>query len=125
MATIARAAAAVLLTASLASNVAPALAAGAFAVGACGAYGYAYDFVSMSEARKAALVNCSGKGCRVVGTMRKRCAAMAIELARRCGASGWSIARHLGEAENNALRACYKSGGKDCVIRAFACDGKG
>ena len=29
------------------------------------------------------------------------------------------------EAENVALKSCYKYGGKDCVIRAFACDVKG
>ena len=31
----------------------------------------------------------------------------------------------LGEAQNSALRQCYQSGGKDCVIRAWACDAKG
>jgi hypothetical protein len=28
-------------------------------------------------------------------------------------------------AQNTALRYCYRNGGKDCVIRAWACDGKG
>ena len=32
--------------------------------------------------------------------------------------------RELGAAQNTALKHCYKYGGKDCVIRAWICDGK-
>jgi hypothetical protein len=35
------------------------------------------------------------------------------------------VAPRLGQAENIALQYCYKYGGRDCVIRAFACDAKG
>jgi hypothetical protein len=42
-----------------------------------------------------------------------------------CGAHGYAVARRLGEAENIALRYCYRFGGKDCVIRAWLCDAKG
>ena len=41
-------------------------AAGALAIGACGAFGEAYDFHSVDEARKSALAKCQGDACRVV-----------------------------------------------------------
>jgi len=44
---------------------------------------------------------------------------------RPCGPNGYASARNLGQAENVALQSCYTYGGKDCVIRAFACDTKG
>ncbi len=41
-------------------------AAGALAIGACGAFGEAYDFPSAEGARKSALTKCHGEACRVV-----------------------------------------------------------
>ena len=41
-----------------------------------------------------------------------------------CAAYGYANAPKLGQAQNTALQHCYKYGGKDCVIRAFICDGK-
>ena len=46
-------------------------AAGAFAVGVCGAYGYGFDFHKVSEARAAAMKKCTGGTCKLVGEMRK------------------------------------------------------
>jgi hypothetical protein len=100
-------------------------AAGAFAVGACGAYGYGYDFRDVADARVAAMKKCSGNACKVVGTIRRGCAAMAVDVKHPCGSFGWAISSHLGKAENASLRRCYEFGGKDCVVRAFACDEKG
>jgi hypothetical protein len=100
-------------------------AAGALAVGTCGAYGYGYDFHDLADARVAAIRNCSGKGCKVVGTIRRGCAAMAVDAKHPCGSFGWAIDSHLGRAENLSLRRCYEFGGKDCMVRAFACDEKG
>ena len=40
-------------------------------------------------------------------------------------ASAYAVARRLGQAQNTALRQCYEYGGKECVIRAWACDAKG
>ncbi|MGO9048977.1 MAG: DUF4189 domain-containing protein [Xanthobacteraceae bacterium] len=100
-------------------------AAGAFAIGACGAYGYGYDFRKVTDARVAALKKCSGNACKVVGTIRRGCAAMAVDAKHPCGSFGWAIDSHLGKAENLSLRRCYEFGGKDCVVRAFACDEKG
>ena len=50
-------------------------AAGAFAVGKCGAYGQAYDFGAEHEARAAAQKQCKGD-CTTV-TMKRACAALA------------------------------------------------
>jgi Domain of unknown function (DUF4189) len=100
-------------------------AAGAFAVGACGAYGYGYDYRNITDARSAALKKCTGSACKIVGEIRRGCAAMAIDAKRPCGSYGWALNSHLGKAENASLRRCYEFGGRDCVVRAWACDEKG
>jgi len=99
-------------------------AAGALAIGTCGAYGEAFDFHSDDEARKSALSKCNGETCRVVATVKNGCAAFAIDFKNACGGHGWGKAGKLGRAQNVALRACYHDGGKDCVIRTFFCDAK-
>ena len=57
---------AMIALASLMFLVAPArsLAAGAFAMGKCGAYGQAYDFQVESDARAAALKKCRASALR-------------------------------------------------------------
>jgi hypothetical protein len=100
-------------------------AAGALAVGGCGAYGFAFDYARTDAAEAAALKKCDARGCRVVAAMKRTCAAVAVDLRNVCGAYGFSQASRLGLAQNQALRECYKHGGKDCVIRAFVCDAKG
>ena len=37
----------------------------------------------------------------------------------------YASAPTLGRAQNVALRFCYKYGGRDCMVRAWACDGSG
>jgi Domain of unknown function (DUF4189) len=100
-------------------------AAGALAIGACGAYGQAYGFPNLDEARQDALAKCQGDGCRVVTTVKRGCAAFAVDYRNGCGAHGWGKADKLGRAQNAALRSCYHDGGKDCVIRTFFCDARG
>jgi hypothetical protein len=100
-------------------------AAGAFAVGACGAYGYGYDYRKITDARAAAMKQCAGSSCKVVGAIRRGCAALAIDAKQPCGSFGWAVNAHLGKAENASLRRCYQFGGRDCVVRAWACDEKG
>jgi uncharacterized protein DUF4189 len=109
----------------LAAMTGAAAAAGAFAVGACGAYGYGFDFRNATDARAAALKKCSGSACKVVGVMRRGCAAVAIDAKNPCGSFGWAISSHLGKAENASMRRCYQFGGRNCVVRAWACDEKG
>jgi hypothetical protein len=105
------------------AGVAAGHAAGALAIGACGAYGFAYDYLREAAASHAALGKCTGS-CKVVALSRA-CGALAIDGRNVCGPHGYAVAGRLGEAQNKALRQCYQFGGKDCVIRAFACDAKG
>jgi len=100
-------------------------AAGAFAVGSCGAFGYGFDFRHATDARAAALKKCTGGACKLVGEMHKGCAAMAIDAKNPCGSFGWAIESHLGKAENASMRRCVEFGGRECVVRAWACDEKG
>jgi hypothetical protein len=99
-------------------------AAGALAIGACAAYGYAYDYPSVQEAQSAALENCAGN-CKQVVTTKNGCVAFAIDGRKPCGPHGFANAPRLGQAQNTALKFCYKHGGKDCMIRAWICDGRG
>ena len=100
-------------------------AAGALAIGSCGAFGEAFDYGTTKEARQSALTKCRGDACRVVTTAKRGCAAFAVDFANPCGAHGWGKGPKLGRSQNEALAACYKDGGKECVIRTFFCDAKG
>ncbi len=100
-------------------------AAGALAIGSCGAFGEAFDFGSIDQASQSALAKCQGESCRVVTTARRGCAAFAVDFANPCGAHGWGKGPRLGGSQNAALEACYRDGGKECVIRTFFCDAKG
>jgi hypothetical protein len=109
----------------LVATIGAAAAAGAFAVGACGAYGYGFDFHKAAEARAAAISKCTGGSCKLVGEIRRGCAALAIDAKNPCGSYGWAINAHLGKAENMSVKRCFDYGGRACVIRAWACDEKG
>lgn len=98
-------------------------AAGAFAVGKCGAYGQAYDYPAENSARDVALKQCKGN-CTAL-TMRRACAALAIDLSNPCGPHGYAVKPRISSSLNAAMRKCYEFGGKECVIRAWACDAKG
>jgi Domain of unknown function (DUF4189) len=117
-------AASLLVTSCIIPTFETAQAAGALAIGACGAYGLAYDFSQPEAANAAALAQCSGD-CKVAAPMRGSCAALSIDVRNACGAFGYAAAPRLAEAQNTALRYCYRNGGKDCVIRAWVCDAKG
>jgi hypothetical protein len=107
----------------LAGGVGIAHGAGALAIGACGAYGFAYDYPQLGAAQTAALKKCTG-ACKTVA-VKRGCAAFAIDGHNRCGPNGYAVASRLGQAQNTALSYCYRYGGKDCVIRAWVCDAKG
>ncbi len=104
-------------------STAPVQAAGALAYGKCGVYGQAFDFGRADNARAAALRRCKGE-CTAV-PMAKACVAFSVDMANPCGSHGFAVARHISGAQNNAMRECYKHGGKTCVIRAWACDARG
>jgi hypothetical protein len=98
-------------------------AAGALAVGKCGAYGQAFDYAREGVAVAAARKQCNGD-CTLV-TMKRACAAFAVDLKNPCGAHGYAVKPHISNSLNEATRKCYEFGGKECVIRAWACDARG
>jgi hypothetical protein len=98
-------------------------AAGAFAIGKCGAYGQAFDYAGEAGARAAALKRCKGE-CTTV-TMKRACAALSIDMTNPCGAHGYAVESKISTTLNTATRKCYEFGGKECVIRAWACDARG
>jgi hypothetical protein len=100
-------------------------AAGALAIGSCGAFGEAFDFGTADAARQSAMSKCQGESCRVVAIAKRGCAAFAVDFTNPCGAHGWGKGPRLGGTQNEALQACYNDGGKECVIRTFFCDAKG
>ena len=103
--------------------ISKAWAAGAFAVGKCGAYGKAYDYPAEAAARAAALKQCKGN-CTAIA-MKRACAAFAVDMANPCGAHGYAVKPRISSSLNAAPKKCYEFGGKECVIRAWACDAKG
>ena len=107
----------------IAAFAAPADAAGALSVGKCGAYGHAFDFSNARAAIDAAQKQCKGD-CKTI-PMRRACAALSVDMANPCGAHGFAVAPRISSAQNNAMRNCYKFGGKECVIRTWACDARG
>jgi hypothetical protein len=108
---------------AVSSYITRAWAAGAFAVGKCGAYGQAYDYPAVETARAAALKRCKG-ACTAV-TMKRACAAFAVDMTNPCGPHGYAVKPKISSSLNAATRKCYEFGGKECVIRAWACDAKG
>ena len=100
-------------------------AAGALAVGSCGAYGYGFDYSKTADARSAAMRKCAGGKCKVVGVIRKGCAAMAVDAKNPCSSFGWALNSHLGRAENLSMQRCSQFGGHECMLRAWACEEKG
>src|SRR5208337_634613 len=89
--------------------------------GAVAVAGICLGSADIGRTAGAALGKCTG-GCKVVA-MSRACGAFAIDGKNACGPHGYAVATRLGEAQNKALRQCYQFGGKDCVIRAWACDG--
>jgi hypothetical protein len=98
-------------------------AAGALAVGKCGAYGQAYDYPAEAAARAEALKQCKG-ACTAV-TMKRACAALAVDMTNPCGPHGYAVKPRISSSLNAATKKSYEFGGTECVIRAWACDAKG
>jgi len=119
----ARVFAAIAISVFVVSATGPAGAAGALAVGKCGAYGHAFDYRDTQSAVSAAQRQCKGQ-CTTV-TMKRACAAFSVDMSNPCGAHGYAVASRISSAQNTAMRNCYKCGGKECVIRTWACDARG
>ena len=103
--------------------IGPGRAAGALAVGKCGAYGQAFDYAGEAGALAAARKQCRGLCTTVV--MKRACAALAVDMANPCGAHGYAVEPRISSSLNAATKKCYAFGGKECVIRAWACDARG
>ncbi len=58
-------------------------------------------------------------------TMKRACAAIAVDMTNPCGAHGYAVKLKISSSLNAATKKCYEFGGKECVIRAWACDAKG
>ena len=114
---------AVIFTLTVSQFGTPVLAAGALAVGKCGAYGQAFDYAGEADALAAARKQCKGECTTVV--MKHACAALSVDLTNPCGAHGYAVKSKISSSLNEATRKCYEFGGKECVIRAWACDAKG
>ena len=71
----------------------------------------------------AAQKQCKGN-CKAI-PMKRACAALAVDMANPCGAHGYAVAPRISTVLNTATRNCYKFGGKECVIRTWACDARG
>jgi hypothetical protein len=95
-------AASLLLVGSVAAQ-----AAGALAIGACGAYGFAYDYErnAFAAAEAEALRKCAGRGCRIVTAVKRNCAAFAVDGRNFCGSYGYASAARLGQAQNTGAIA--------------------
>jgi len=50
---------------------------------------------------------------------------LAVDMTNPCGAHGYAVKPKISSSLNAATRKCYEFGGKECVIRARACDAKG
>ena len=89
---------------------------------------YGADRMALSRALERALAaarkQCQGD-CTTTLTMKRACAALAIDMANPCGAHGYAVKDRISSSLNEATRKCYEFGGKTCVIRAWACDAKG
>src|SRR5260370_37927317 len=99
-------------------------AAGALAIGDCGANGYSYSYGSLGEAAQEALQQCrnyGGRNCKVVEEIQGSCAAFAIDGNNSCGAQGWGRAPSQAEAESIAIQYCQQYGGSNCKIRPWVC----
>ena len=88
------------------SALAPSYAAGAFAIGKCGAYGKAIDYAGVTEAKAAARKNCSGD-CTTV-TMKRACAALSVDMTNPCGAQGYAVEAPISPSLNPAVPKCYE-----------------
>ena len=114
----------VALAPAAAPSATRAWAAGAFAIGKCGAFGQVFDYESEAGALAAARRQCKGE-CPTTLTMNRACAAFAVDMTNPCGAHGYAVRPRISSSLNAATRKCYEFGGKECVIRAWACDARG
>ena len=99
----------------------PALSEGAITAARDGQVGLSYNYPGRQRAEERAFEEC-GRGCRLIATFRRTCAAVAT--AERSG-FGWATRDNLRRAEEAALESCAKEAGHRCRIAARGCDERG
>lgn len=108
----------------LTCTAAPALAAGAIAVGECDRAGWSRNYETESGARQRALSECRANGDRTcvirVEVPDNACGAFAVS--GSCGARGWAYAQSERRAVELALQACRDYGGTNCRVTIRFCD---
>ena len=94
---------------------------GAVAASREGRVGLSYNYRSQGAADERALEEC-GRGCRIISTFRRTCAAVAT--GERSG-YGWATHENLRRAEESAVENCHREGGQRCRVASRGCDGRG
>jgi hypothetical protein len=82
-----------------------------------GAFDSAYGETSEAIAKKNALARCNSKSCKIIGSYRNTCVALAWGLLSKKGSispAGFGIEKTLAEAD--ALKKCSAQGGRNCKI---------
>ena len=107
----------------LAGAIAPvaAWADGAIARGEDGRVGMSWNARGERDAAERAMEKC-GRRCRIVGTFRNSCAAVATG---DRGGYGWARAERLRRAEDDAIEYCRREGNRGCRIAISGCDDRG
>ena len=86
-----------------------------------GAYGFSDSWPDQKKAEETALGYCSknGKGCKIQVWFYDSCGAVAAGSGGR--KTGWGQGDSAGEAGQQALEKCKKSGGENCEIKTSHC----
>jgi len=99
----------------------PVFAEGAIAAARDGQVGLSYNYPGRRSAEERAFEEC-GRGCRLLTTFRRTCAAVATG---ERGGYGWATRENLRRAEEAALESCHAEGGRRCRVAARGCDERG
>jgi hypothetical protein len=103
---------------------------GAVAAGTCGQVAYALGYDSFRAAAAAALQDCARNGdrnCRVILNIQNNCAAVAVDgdidsRGNHICPRGWATGTEQQLAEESALAACARQGGRSCKVTTSICD---
>jgi hypothetical protein len=103
---------------------------GAMAAGTCDRSGSALGYDNFNAAAAAALQFCAsgitllgappGRSCKPILAIQSNCGAFAVD--GTCHARGWANGSEKRLAEEGALAACAKQGGRDCKVIDTLCD---
>jgi hypothetical protein len=81
-----------------------------------GAFDSAYGETSEAIAKKNALARCNSKNCKIIGSYRNTCVAVAHGLVKKGGIAPINYGTQKTTAEANALKLCKDKGATNCQI---------